>query len=77
MLPGEVLSAAKDLHAKRVLPVHSGKFPLSLHDWVEPFKLVSADSKKAGMNVITPMIGEVVDLDNTQQVFSRWWENVD
>jgi len=77
LLPGEVLQAAKELHAKRVLPVHSGKFPLALHAWDEPFRLITANSQKENVEVITPMIGEVVDLDNDQQVFSRWWENVD
>jgi len=77
LLPGEVLQATKELHAKRVLPVHSGKFPLALHAWDEPFKLITANGKKENIDVITPMIGEVVDLDNAQQVFSHWWENVD
>ena len=74
MLPDEILQAAKDLNAKRVLPVHSGKFPLSLHEWDEPFKLITLNNKKFNLNVITPMIGETVDLDDNRQIFTRWWE---
>jgi hypothetical protein len=37
----------------------------------------NSKQQKENVDVITPMIGEVVDLDNDQQVFSRWWENVD
>ncbi|HEX5154632.1 MAG TPA: MBL fold metallo-hydrolase [Parafilimonas sp.] len=77
LLPVEVLQTAKELHAKRVLPVHSGKFPLALHAWDEPFKLITANSKKENVEVITPMIGEVVNLDDAQQAFSHWWKSVD
>lgn len=74
MLPDEILQAAKDLNAKRVLPVHSGKFPLSLHEWDEPYKMITLNNKKYNLDVITPMIGEIVDLDDNKQSFSNWWE---
>lgn len=74
MLPDEILQAAKDLNAKRVLPVHSGKFPLALHEWDEPFKMITLNNKKYNLDVITPMIGEPVGLDDRKQSFSRWWE---
>jgi L-ascorbate metabolism protein UlaG (beta-lactamase superfamily) len=77
LLPEKVLKAAKELNAKRILPVHSGKFPLSLHAWDEPFKLITANGEKENLDVITPMIGEPVDLDNDQQTFAHWWEDVD
>ncbi len=74
MLPDEILQAAKDLNAKRVLPVHSGKFPLSLHEWDEPYKMITLNNKKYNLDVITPMIGETVNLDDKTQTFSHWWE---
>ena len=77
MLPDEVLKAAKELNAKRILPVHSGKFPLSLHEWDEPFKLIIENNKKYNLDIITPMIGETVNLDDNDQTFSHWWEGVD
>lgn len=77
MLPDDVIKAAKELNAKRILPVHSAKFALAQHAWDEPLKLIAANSKAAGLDIITPMIGEVVDLDDEQQVFSKWWENID
>src|SRR5690606_34041675 len=40
-LPEEVLKAAVDLKAKRILPVHSSKFKLAFHSWDEPLKQVT------------------------------------
>ena len=74
MLPNEVLQAARDLNAKRLLPVHSSKFALSTHDWDAPLKTLTELNKKEGVNMITPMIGERVELKNMAQQFSRWWE---
>jgi L-ascorbate metabolism protein UlaG (beta-lactamase superfamily) len=76
MLPHEIVPAAQELGAKMLLPVHWGKFSLSTHPWDEPINIVTEDAKKAGLPVLTPMIGEKVDLDNPQ-VFDQWWKNVD
>lgn len=73
-LPDEVLQAGKDLNAKRVFPVHSGKFALGSHPWYEPLTKVTELDKTYNQNIITPMIGEVVNLDNESQVFKKWWQ---
>lgn len=74
--PEQVLQAAKDLHAKRILPVHSSKFSLAMHNWDEPLKRITELNKEFNLNVITPMIGEKVNLKDSEQKFSRWWEEV-
>jgi L-ascorbate metabolism protein UlaG (beta-lactamase superfamily) len=76
MFPQEVLQAAKDQQAKRLFPVHSSKFDLGKHPWYEPLATISALSQTEDINLITPIIGELVDLDNTNQTFTRWWESV-
>jgi L-ascorbate metabolism protein UlaG (beta-lactamase superfamily) len=75
MMPEEVVQAAEDLYAKKLLPVHWAKFSLSLHDWDEPIKRVTAEATKKNFPIIHPMIGEAVDL-NGNKIFSRWWENI-
>lgn len=75
-LPEQTIQAAKDLHAKRVLPVHSAKFVLSVHPWDEPLIKISELSKGAGFQLLTPIIGEPVDLKDSTQVFKNWWEEV-
>ncbi|MFT4152405.1 MBL fold metallo-hydrolase [Parafilimonas sp.] len=77
LLPDEVIKAAKELNAKCILPVHAGKFALALHAWDEPLRLITENNKSHQLNIITPMIGEVVGLDNENQTFSNWWEGVD
>jgi L-ascorbate metabolism protein UlaG (beta-lactamase superfamily) len=74
MMPEEVVTAAEDLKAKLLLPVHWGKFVLALHDWDEPIIRVVNEAKRKGMPIIHPMIGEKVFL-KTDQKFSMWWTN--
>ncbi len=75
MLPEHFMTAAKELKAKNIIPVHSSKFALSQHDWYEPLSLVVANNakEKEPLNISTPQIGEVVNLDGTQ-AFEKWWE---
>jgi len=75
MMPAEVLQAASDLKARRLLPVHSSKFALANHAWDTPLKTIAALNEDNRIGLITPMIGEAVVLDETSRVFSKWWEN--
>jgi L-ascorbate metabolism protein UlaG (beta-lactamase superfamily) len=77
MMPDEVLIAAKELRAKRMFPVHSSKFALSLHAWDAPLKTITELNKNIHIPLITPRIGEVVNLKDNDQIFSTWWEGVD
>ncbi|WP_432712510.1 MBL fold metallo-hydrolase [Pedobacter sp.] len=74
-LPEEFFKVAKDLKAKRVLPVHAGKFNLGGHAWDEPYKKLAVYNTNH-LPLVTPIIGEIVDLDNDKQVFSNWWEAI-
>jgi L-ascorbate metabolism protein UlaG (beta-lactamase superfamily) len=77
MLPEEVPLAANDLNAKRVLAVHSSKFTLANHAWDEPLILASKNAAVGKLPLITPMIGERVDLKDQTQRFTNWWEGID
>ena len=76
LLPEEFLIAAKDLNAKKILPVHSAKFSLGNHNWDEPLIKVTQNNAGALLHIITPMIGEPVHIDDTSQTFSKWWEGI-
>lgn len=76
MMPEEVAQAAEELKAKALLPGHSGKFALANHSWDEPLKRITDASQNKNYKLLTPMIGEPVELENQQQIFSRWWEGV-
>lgn len=72
-LPEEVRQATIDIKAKRMMPVHHSKFALAQHSWDEPLVKISELSKDAPYTLATPMIGEVVNLNNPQQTFKQWW----
>ncbi len=74
MMPDQVLQAAKDLNTKRFLPVHSTKFALANHAWNEPLKRITKLNETENLAIITPIIGEQVNLKDTAQIFSNWWE---
>jgi len=74
MFPEELLQAAQDLKAKRIMPVHNSKFKLAHHEWNTPLNTLIEQNKDSN-NLATPKIGEVVDLNNHSQVFETWWKN--
>ncbi|KYZ75152.1 MBL fold metallo-hydrolase [Anaerosporomusa subterranea] len=74
MTPEEAVQAAEDLKAKALLPAHVGKFAIANHPWDEPFQRITAASQNKNYRLLTPMLGEPVELANEQQVFSPWWE---
>ncbi len=73
MLPEETVQAAIDLQARQLLPVHWAKFKLSMHDWNEPIRRVTAAASVLQMPLLTPKIGEPVHLKKENQ-FGCWWE---
>ncbi|WP_027376412.1 MBL fold metallo-hydrolase [Kaistella palustris] len=77
MLPDEFLTAAKNLKAKTVIPVHNSKFALALHDWKEPLEKISALRGKAKFRLITPRIGEKVNWEDENKTYGKWWESYD
>lgn len=75
--PEQVIQAARDLKTKRILPVHSSKFNLSTHPWDEPLKQLKNLNEVYHFPLVTPVIGEVVDLRDDKQVFGAWWEDLE
>ncbi|HEY0261702.1 MAG TPA: MBL fold metallo-hydrolase, partial [Chitinophagales bacterium] len=72
-----VLKAAKDLNAKRIFPVHSSKFALANHDWDEPLSEITRLNKEYNLQLVTPIIGEIVKLNDVQQKFKEWWNAIE
>lgn len=73
MMPEQTAQAAKDIQAKAFMPIHWGAFTLSLHDWDEPVKRVSVAADKLGLRLITPIIGQTLNIKELGS-FNRWWE---
>lgn len=77
MQPEECLQAALDLGAKALLAGHSAKFVISSHPWDEPLTRISElAQQKTELRLITPIIGQPVELDNSNQQFNAWWKGI-
>jgi len=76
MFPGEAAQAAEDLRAKTLLPAHVGRFSIAAHDWYEPFELLRQASQGKPYQMLTPLIGETLFLDDPTRQFDPWWERL-
>lgn len=75
MMPEETVQASIDLNAKVLLPVHWGKFSLSLHPWNEPIERVVKKAEELNVKVTTPMIGEPIIIGEKYPTH-KWWREV-
>lgn len=71
MHPHETHQATLDLRAKKLLPVHWAKYILANHAWNEPIKIIS-ELHNNQYELLTPIIGQKVMLDEDNQ-FTSWW----
>ncbi len=72
MTPQQTVTAAIDLNAKALLPVHHSKFALAMHPWNEPLKRVVLAAAENNITIATPMIGEPVIINNNYPS-APWW----
>jgi L-ascorbate metabolism protein UlaG (beta-lactamase superfamily) len=77
LFPEEVIQATKDLKAKRLFPVHSSKFVLAMHPWDEPLNKVNRFNEENAIPLVTPLVGEKVNLNDSTQAFTKWWEDLE
>lgn len=77
MLPHETAQAARDLKAKKVMSVHNSKFLISRHAWDDPIKnLIANKNDNDSFKLVTPIMGEKVELKSDNQTFQKWWEKI-
>lgn len=73
MLPEEAAQAYFDLKAKKYIPVHWCMFELAMHPWFQPAADIAKEADLSRIDLVTPMLGEIVTLDNKLKT-GRWWE---
>ena len=74
MMPQDSLQAFKDLKGKVLVPVHNGTFDLSTHSWFDPMEKITALAKESQIILLTPQVGEVVDIKKIE-VSKPWWRS--
>lgn len=73
--PEEAVKAHIETKGKVFLPVHWGTFILAHHPWDEPIIRAVKAAKQNDVRIITPKIGELVDIEKTT-TNHYWWEEV-
>lgn len=77
MNPEEAAQVAELLKAKALLPAHVARFSLARHPWDEPLERIEAASQGKPYRLLTPRIGEPVDLTDSGQRFAAWWKGIE
>jgi L-ascorbate metabolism protein UlaG (beta-lactamase superfamily) len=70
--PEETFQAANDLKAKSLLPIHWGKYKLSIHPWTEPVERLMIAAQGKELALATPKIGQVFGLKSPLPS-GTWW----
>jgi hypothetical protein len=76
LLLDELVYTVKDLNSNKLLTVYHSKYAISKHTWNEPLVKIYEAAQLENFELLIPMIGEIVRLDDSKQVFSQWWENI-
>lgn len=74
MMPEQTVQAAIDLNARKLFPVHWGKYSLAFHAWDEPILRCSKEAELKQQPLVTPKIGETARPDSSE-TYAKWWEN--
>lgn len=73
MFPEQTVEAAVKLKPKRFMPVHWGAYPMALHTWDDPVARSIPLARKRGLDVLTPLQGQVFDADT---VTEEWYKDL-
>ncbi|WP_163707510.1 MBL fold metallo-hydrolase [Mangrovibacterium lignilyticum] len=75
MAPEETYLAANELKAKALLPIHWGKYKLSIHPWKEPVERLLKAAGNDSVRIATPRIGERFQVSEPLPA-NRWWREI-
>lgn len=76
MFPEEAVQAVQTLGAETAMPIHWGAFSLANHAWDDSAERFVAAGEAAGIQIVTPKIGETVDLNHAGEFRERWWKDI-
>jgi len=74
MSPEESVQASIDINSKLALPIHWGAFSLSVHAWYEPVERFTVKANELGLKIVTPKIGERIEITETLGS-EEWWKS--
>jgi len=71
MQPEESVQAAIDSKSVRAMPIHWGKFSLSMHPWNEPPNRFRIKAQESGLSTFIPEIGKTISVRSFTE--EEWW----
>ncbi|MDL5514261.1 hypothetical protein QSE00_20780 [Arenibacter sp. M-2] len=74
MFPEETAQAGLDVRANRIMPIHWGAFKLAMHPWTEPVERLAKKAKELNLDLVTPRIGEFINIDQLEFRTTEWWK---
>lgn len=72
LLPDHWPVVIRELRGEKWFPAHWGMFSFAPHAWDAPIIAAVALAREHHIPILTPKIGEIVDLVNPQR-FDQWW----
>lgn len=66
----------QSLGAKAAMPIHWGAFALANHPWDDSVERFVAVGEQAGLQIVTPQIGETMNLNSMESSMERWWKDI-
>ena len=75
MTPEEAGQQHLDLRGQRLVPLHWATFDLGLHPWYEPIDRLITFSEQKSISLVTPEIGEKIDLRGKLNT-EHWWRQL-
>ncbi len=74
MMPEESVTAALDISAKLIVPVHWGSFALATHSWTDPVERITKAAQIMDVPLATPRIGKAIELNVPLKIEPNpWW----
>ena len=74
-MPEEAILGFLDLKGEYLVPVHWGMFNIAIHNWYDPIQESVKYSSKYGVALMTPKLGQLVEL-NQNNFFENWWNDL-
>jgi len=72
MFPEQSVQAHLDVLGKYMIPIHWGSFSISRHDWWEPPERASVKAGELGVNILTPRVGQTLQIYHDVMTV-EWW----
>lgn len=75
MVPEQAVQAQIDLEGQLMVPIHWGMFSQSNPNWTNQVERLIIEAQKKGVQVATPMIGEIVTIGDNNYSNRQWWRD--